>query len=257
MADFVSCGLSTQQHVADYNNAMLLAEKCSRKTKAVKWHHFSSWLHITHIFMCMIREKLVAYHEAYLRFSPFPSLMYVNGLVLQCAQAAASTSGVRRLCKKTQSQEMVKVSCRNYYAWMQQLRNIKFISALLRSWMTFKAEDKSKRLPQKKRNYQNPDWAPSWKELSCNRPKIVWNNTPHLLSLFHVLALLHDWQKIRKMVAKMPQKWMSSSQTTACSPCRFIFTRRMPGWGWRKTRQSGYPSGSRYGRSWNSKDGLS
>lgn len=152
MADFVSCGLSTQQHVADYNNAMLLAEKCSRKTKAVKWHHFSSWLHITHIliFMCMIREKLVAYHEAYLRFSPFPSLMYVNALVLQCAQAAASTSGIRRLCKKTQSQEMVKVSCRNYYAWMQQLRNIKFISALLRSWMTFKAEDKSKRLTQKK-----------------------------------------------------------------------------------------------------------
>lgn len=83
-------------------------------------------------------------------FSPFLSLMYVNGLVLQCAQAAASTSGIRRLCKKTQSQEMVKVSCRNYYAWMRQLRNIKFISALLRSWMTFKAEDKSKRLTQKK-----------------------------------------------------------------------------------------------------------
>ncbi len=109
-----------------------------------------------------------------------------------------------------------------------------------------------------RRNSQNPDWAPS-----CNRPKIVWNNTSHLPWLFHVLTLFRiDKTHVKQHESclkvnpinffsfscscpeqseeriHLSNKWMSSSRTATCSPCRFIFTRRMPGWGWRKKRQN-------------------
>lgn len=173
-----------------------------KKNKAVKWHRFSSWLRIIHIFMFMIREKLVAYHAASCGISAFFLLSEFDVCQWTCPPMRTNCCFHRwdkAPMQKTQSQEMVKVSCRNYVR-MRQLRNIKESSSFphWESVWPFKPKI-SRRDWHKKGTIKTQIGHLHGKNYHATGLKL--HETTHRISLHYFMFLLYS------IIDKKSEKW--------------------------------------------------